>query len=100
MGWGDLGIHGEPNRETPNIDKMASQGRILTNFYTAAPLCSPCKSFDFGIVMDSFHALILTARASMLTGRLPIRNGFYTDNARGRNGKRIVITKSKSKSFY
>jgi hypothetical protein len=27
------------------------------------------------------------ARAAMLTGRLPIRNGFYTDNDRGRNGE-------------
>jgi len=43
MGWGDLGVHGEPNRDTPNIDKMALQGRLFTNFYTAAPLCSPCR---------------------------------------------------------
>jgi N-acetylgalactosamine-6-sulfatase len=43
MGWGDLGVNGEPNRETPNLDKMASQGLIMPNFYTGAPLCSPCK---------------------------------------------------------
>jgi hypothetical protein len=30
------------------------------------------------------------ARAAMLTGRLPIRNGFYTDNERGRNGNKPV----------
>ena len=28
-----------------------------------------------------------TARAALLTGRLPIRNGFYTTNAHARNGK-------------
>lgn len=27
------------------------------------------------------------ARASLLTGRLPIRNGFYTTNDHARNGK-------------
>lgn len=44
MGWGDLGVFGEPNEETPNIDKMAANGMILPDFYSANPLCSPCKS--------------------------------------------------------
>ncbi|GIX97100.1 n-acetylgalactosamine-6-sulfatase [Caerostris darwini] len=66
MGWGDLGVFGEPSKETPFLDKMASQGTVLTDFYTANPLCSP-------------------SRAALLTGRLPIRNGFYTDNAHARN---------------
>ncbi|GFR28293.1 n-acetylgalactosamine-6-sulfatase [Trichonephila clavata] len=66
MGWGDLGVFGEPNKETPNLDRMASQGTLLTDFYTANPLCSP-------------------SRAALLTGRFPIRNGFYTNNAHARN---------------
>ena len=28
----------------------------------------------------------ISARAAMLTGRLPIRNGFYSNNVFGRNG--------------
>lgn len=43
MGYGDLGIFGEPNKETPNLDKMARDGVLFTDFYTANPLCSPCK---------------------------------------------------------
>ena len=43
MGYGDLGVFGEPNKETPNLDDMARQGALLTDFYTANPLCSPCK---------------------------------------------------------
>ncbi|KAG8182187.1 hypothetical protein JTE90_017138 [Oedothorax gibbosus] len=66
MGWGDLGVFGEPNKETPNLDRMAAEGATLTDFYTANPLCSP-------------------SRAALLTGRLPIRNGFYTNNAHARN---------------
>ena len=31
--------------------------------------------------------LIFSARAALLSGRLPIRNGFYTTNAHARNGK-------------
>uniref|UniRef100_A0A3Q2TJR3 N-acetylgalactosamine-6-sulfatase n=1 Tax=Fundulus heteroclitus TaxID=8078 RepID=A0A3Q2TJR3_FUNHE len=66
MGWGDLGVLGQPSKETPNLDAMAAQGMLLTNFYTANPLCSP-------------------SRAALLTGRLPVRNGFYTTNAHARN---------------
>ena len=43
LGWGDLGCFGEPSKETPNLDKMAEEGMILTNFYSAAAICSPCK---------------------------------------------------------
>uniref|UniRef100_A0A6M2CIF3 Putative secreted protein n=1 Tax=Rhipicephalus microplus TaxID=6941 RepID=A0A6M2CIF3_RHIMP len=42
MGWGDLGIYGHPARETPNLDKMASEGTLFTDFYAASPVCSPC----------------------------------------------------------
>uniref|UniRef100_A0A8D3BIV0 N-acetylgalactosamine-6-sulfatase n=1 Tax=Scophthalmus maximus TaxID=52904 RepID=A0A8D3BIV0_SCOMX len=66
MGWGDLGVFGQPSKETPNLDAMAAQGMLLPNFYTANPLCSP-------------------SRAALLTGRLPVRNGFYTTNAHARN---------------
>ncbi|XP_078690387.1 N-acetylgalactosamine-6-sulfatase-like isoform X2 [Branchiostoma floridae x Branchiostoma belcheri] len=67
MGWGDLGILGQPEKETPQLDKMAAEGMLLTDFYTANPLCSP-------------------SRAALMTGRLPIRNGFYTTNDHARNG--------------
>lgn len=43
MGWGDLGVLGEPSKETPNLDKMAKDGMLFTDFYSANPLCSPCK---------------------------------------------------------
>ena len=32
------------------------------------------------------HNVWFPARAALLTGRLPIRNGFYTTNAHARNG--------------
>ena len=66
MGWGDLGINGDPSRETVQLDQMAREGMLFTDFYAANPLCSP-------------------SRASLLTGRLPIRNGFYTNNIKARN---------------
>lgn len=53
MGYGDLGVYGNPNIRTPNIDKLANEGIKLTSFYAAAPVCTP-------------------SRAALLSGRYPI----------------------------
>src|SRR3954464_15656665 len=54
QGWGDVGFHGSEIK-TPNIDRLAAAGAQLAQFYVQ-PLCSP-------------------TRASLLTGRYPIRYG-------------------------
>jgi len=56
LGYGDLGVYGHPTIRTPNLDRMASEGVRLTNFYAAASSCTP-------------------SRAALLTGRYPIRSG-------------------------
>ena len=43
LGWGDLGTFGHPSKETPRLDQMAKEGAILTDFYSAAAICSPCN---------------------------------------------------------
>ena len=60
LGWRDLGCYGNKIHETPNIDKLASQGMRFTNGYAACPVCGP-------------------TRASILSGKFPSRLG-YTHN--------------------
>lgn len=55
LGYGDLGCYGS-KINTPNIDRMATEGVQFTNFYSASPVCS-------------------AARAAILTGRYGVRSG-------------------------
>jgi len=56
MGSKDLTCTGSTFYETPNIDRIATEGMRFTNAYAACPVCSP-------------------TRASILTGKYPARIG-------------------------
>jgi arylsulfatase A-like enzyme len=44
LGWGDFGCYGAKFNETPNIDKLATQGLRFTNAYSACTVCSPSRA--------------------------------------------------------
>lgn len=56
QGYYDLGCYGATEVRTPRIDHMAAEGVRFTDYYAAAPICSP-------------------SRAGLLTGRYPRRFG-------------------------
>ena len=43
LGYADIGPFGSKLNRTPNLDRMAAEGRKLTCFY-AAPVCSPSRA--------------------------------------------------------
>lgn len=57
LGWKDVGFNGS-DIKTPNLDKLAQTGAKLGQFY-AQPMCTP-------------------TRASIMTGRYPMRYGLQT----------------------
>ena len=44
LGWGDLGCYGHRQIKTPNLDRLAAQGTLFTQFYTSNPVCSPSRT--------------------------------------------------------
>jgi arylsulfatase A-like enzyme len=64
----DAGCYGAEDLHTPHTDALASRGVRFTQFYSAAPVCSP-------------------SRAGTLTGRWPVRAGVPGNCASQKGGK-------------
>jgi len=85
QGYADVGCFGAKGFATPNLDRMAAEGTKFTDFYSAAPVCSP-------------------ARAALLTGCYPRRVSiprvlFPRDNI-GLNPEEITIAELLKKRGY
>ena len=90
LGYGDLGCYGSKTNDTPVLDKLASEGIRLTDFYMASPICSP-------------------SRGAMMTGCYPPRIGFgsfdgkgvlFPGQAVGLNPQEITIAKQLQQVGY
>jgi arylsulfatase A len=57
LGYSDIGCFGAIDFTTPNIDRIAREGRRFTDFYVGGPACTP-------------------SRAALMTGCYPVRAGF------------------------
>lgn len=44
LGWMDIRPQGNEAFVTPNLDRLAQQGTRFTDFYAAAPVCSPTRA--------------------------------------------------------
>lgn len=43
LGYGDTGVYGATKVKTPNIDKLASQGKRFTDGHSASAVCTPSR---------------------------------------------------------
>ncbi|WP_435314781.1 arylsulfatase [Cellulophaga fucicola] len=82
QGYGDIGMHGNPYLETPNIEAIAKQGIEMETFITY-PNCS-------------------ASRAALLTGRYPYRTGVtaVTQVDHFMNTSEVTIAEILSKNGY
>ena len=58
LGYGDLSCYGATKLKTPNIDRLAKQGRRFTDAHSASAVCTP-------------------SRYALLTGEYPFRKELW-----------------------
>jgi arylsulfatase A-like enzyme len=75
MGYADLSCYGRKDYQTPNLDKLCSQGVKFMNAYATAPVCTP-------------------TRVAFMTGRYPARLevGLYEPIAEGVKDSLVGLT--------
>lgn len=76
MGWGDVGFNGATGPKTPNLDRMASEGMRMNDFYVGCSVCSG-------------------SRATLLTGchfeRLGINQVLFPNSEQGLHREEVTI---------
>src|SRR5689334_15759657 len=85
MGYADIAPFGSKINRTPNLDRMAREGRKLTSFY-AAPVCSP-------------------SRAALMTGCypkrvLPIPGVLFPAEPMGLSSKEVTVAEILKEAGY
>jgi arylsulfatase A-like enzyme len=90
MGYGDIGPFGSTINQTPHLDRMAAEGRKMTSFYVASPVCTP-------------------SRAALMTGSYPQRVGLekgsghivlFPGDPHGLHPDEITIAETLKKAGY
>lgn len=84
QGYEDLGCYGSPLIKTPCVDKMATEGLRLTDFYASSSVSS-------------------ASRAGLLTGKMNHRNsvkGVYFPNDRGMDTDQVIVAETLKEQGY
>jgi len=75
-----VGYAGDPNARTPQLDRLATRGAVLTTAVSACPVCSPY-------------------RASLVTGRYPVTHGVFVNDV-CLSGKAVSLAQAFQKAGY
>ncbi|MCC6695441.1 MAG: arylsulfatase [Candidatus Hydrogenedentes bacterium] len=60
LGYADLGCYGQKRIQTPNIDRLATEGTRFTQCYAGAPVCAPSRC----VLMTGLHTGHATVRGN------------------------------------
>ena len=72
LGYGDIGCYGQRLIQTPNIDQMAREGILLTDFYSGSPVSAPSR-YNLLTGRDAGNAYIRHNMNVLPMGQMPVR---------------------------
>ncbi|MEC5127012.1 arylsulfatase [Verrucomicrobiales bacterium BCK34] len=74
LGYGDLGCYGATKVKTPNIDKLATEGRKFTDAHSASAVCTPSR---YGLLTGEYPFRALDGKG--LWGPAPVVSPLLVD---------------------
>jgi arylsulfatase A-like enzyme len=76
LGYGDLSSYGATQYETPNIDRLAKEGRLFTDAHSPHPVCTPTR---YGLLTGRYSWRTWAGSANVWSDDpLLIEEGRYT----------------------
>jgi arylsulfatase A len=70
FGWGSLGCYGAPQTlKTPNLDRLAREGRRFTHAYAPGSVCSPTR---YGLLTGRYYWRTSVKDGEVLPGNAPL----------------------------
>ncbi len=76
LGYGDLSAYGAMQYETPNIDRLAKEGRLFTDAHSPHPVCTPTR---YGLMTGRYSWRTWAGTANVWSDDpLLIEEGRYT----------------------
>lgn len=80
LNWRDLGVTGNPDVKSPNIDGLARDGMHLRGMFSPSPTCTP-------------------ARHALYTGLFPVRSGGYPNHSEVYEGTKSIFSYLKEAGY-
>lgn len=84
LGYADIACYGQKNIKTPNIDKLAKEGKRFTQFYTGTAVCAPARS-SFITGLHTGHTPIRGNKTFKPEGQTPLPDSIITFATRLQN---------------
>jgi len=68
-GWGSAGCYGGTGLKTPNLDRLAKEGRRFTQAYAPGSVCSPTR---YGLMTGRYYWRTSVKDGEVLPGNAPL----------------------------
>src|SRR6266446_4210540 len=68
-GWGSLGCYGAATVKTPNLDRLAREGRRFTHAYAPGSVCSPSR---YGLMTGRYYWRTAVKDGKVLPANAPL----------------------------
>lgn len=96
LGYADISPFAQGRYETPNLDRMAAEGRKLTSFYVASSVCTPSRA----AIMTGCYPVRVSMLYNETRDPLPHASVLWPGSRKGLNPDEVTIAEVMKERGY